>query len=116
MKQRATAERRKHPRYKINLRKSVEIEGEQVPVMDISWGGIGLFSREPHPEGGTVDFFIGGLIVRTQLLECSPIEEGGGPPEYPFRLRCRFDEKPGHPDIKALMKLVWKEEFGNEPQ
>lgn len=82
--------------------------------MDISWGGICLISSVPHPEGVPLNFFKGGLVVSARVLDCTPVENNASGSGESYRVRCQFVEDPEHMDIKALMDIVWAEEFGKE--
>lgn len=97
-------ERRAHFRHRINLGKTVEIAGEPVPVMDISWGGICLYSPREMPEGEVVGFEHDRIYVEARVVRCAPVEDE---PERPtWRLHCQFLEEPGHPQIEALMEYA----------
>lgn len=105
-------EKREHPRFSINLEKSFAYGNERVPIMDVSWGGVRLFSKHPHAEQKEVEFAISGFLINAQVLEC--VDEGDDcpDPDYPYRMRCQFVLPPHHPDIKTLMKIVWDAELG----
>lgn len=105
-------ERREHNRIRLNLKSSVEIDGEPTPVMDVSWGGICLHSKEAKPEGLELSFFVGGLIVSARVLACVPLENVEPGSDIAYQIRCQFIEAPEHRDIQALMNVVWAKEFG----
>ena len=102
-------ERRAHHRYSLNLEKTLSLGDEQVPIMDISWGGVQLLSKIPHSAGEVVEFSISGFMVPTRVLECAPLDTGSGS-EASFSIRCQFVQPTTHPDIKTLMKIVRRNE------
>ena len=103
-------DRRVHTRYPVNLEKSLSLGKNQVPIMDISWGGVLLISKTPHKAGELVEFSISGFMVTTKVLDCTTFEEGLEP-ETSYSIRCQFVQPTDHPDIKTLMKIVWRREF-----
>ena len=104
------AERRRHERHPINLKKSLRTAAGETPVMDISWGGVCFFSEKPLAAGAEMEFFVGDLAVGARVLGCDKAQGDDANAEYPYRVRCVFIAEPEDPSITALMEYVLDEQ------
>ncbi len=89
---RPARERRAHPRFRLRERSiGVQIE-TQAPVIDVSLGGIGYYSRHYVPPGDVVRLVLEkAFLVEVEVVECELLEPGEPrAAEWPFRMHCRF--------------------------
>jgi len=107
-------ERRKHERHQINLKKTLATALGEMPVMDISWGGISFFSESMQSVGADIEFFVSDspreISTRAKVLGCDRVEGDEADPDHPFRVRCQFLDEPDSPEIMALMEYVLDQE------
>ena len=104
------AERRRHVRHPVNLKKSLHTAAGETPIMDISWGGVCFFSATPLPKETEIEFFAQHLTVGARVLGCEKAQGELANAEYPFQVRCVFLAGPEDPSISALMEHVLDEQ------
>ena len=103
-------ERRRHQRHEINLKRSVQTAGGDIPVMDISWGGISFYAPRTYRKDTKIEFQTGSISVIGKVVGCDPLEAPQASPELPYRVRCQFEAPPSDPGIVALMDFVLDQE------
>ena len=104
------AERRRHERHPVNLKKFLRTAAGEIPVMDISWGGVCFFSETPLEPGMEIEFHAHSLSVSALVLTSFQAQGDRANAEYPYQVHCSFLAGPDDPSIIALMEYVLDEE------
>ena len=77
-------DRRAHPRTEIGLKRSLKVvrPPNNVPIVDISKGGVNFLSEQPFEVGSIIKIGTGLLTMDVKVLECSLVEVDQGLMEF----------------------------------
>ncbi len=111
------SDRRTTIRFPLNSERALIVSNIiETRLLDISLGGVSFRSTKPFEVGNRITIGNDLLSFRATVLETVQVvdEAKGGPgdawSDYPYQLRCMYEDEEDLDDIRILMALVLEEE------